>query len=221
MTLYELGTNPLEIVGVVPNVRATVGETIQPVYYRSITQSPIPYWVLYVRVASFSPAITSTITNAVVKELPESGGRLKVYAAEEQRAERDMPAIAIFWLATGLAAMAMLISGLGLYGVASHATQARRKEYGIRAAMGASPRQLATMVFGDGLGWTALAAAISLPFVWVGMRVTTALVVGARQIPLAATVALVAIYFVVVFLALQLPAHRAASVSPSNALRSL
>lgn len=221
MTLYENGKYALQIIGIVPDVRASASERVGPVYYRSLNQTPLPAFILYARVAGASPSYAPEIVAAIVKELPESVGRLKIHSVEEQRQQRDLPAIVVFWLTTGLAAMAMLVTGLGLYGTASFAALARRKEHGIRAALGASPRQLASTVFGEGFRWTIVAAALSLPFVWVGMRVATALVVGAHHIPLLTTVALVAIYFVVVFLALMLPAHRVASTSPSDALRAL
>ena len=220
MTIYEQGQFPLQIIGVATDVRATASQIVQPAYYRSLVQSPLPQFVVYARVSKFSQAYTTSIVSAIVKELPESVGRLHIHTADEQRRERDLPALTMFWLSVGLAAVAMFVTGLGLYGVASYATFARRKEHGVRAALGASPTKLAAMVLSEGLGWTALSSALSLRFVWVGMKVATAFVVGAQLIPVASTAALIGAYLVVVILALLLPARRAATVSPMEALRS-
>ena len=221
MTVYELGAYPLEVIGVVPDIRTTAAERVQPVYYRSLSQSPLPSFVLYVRVAATSSALTRAIIPAIVRELPQSGGRLRIYAAEAQRRERDLPAIAMFWLCTGLAIVALAVAGFGLYGVASHATIARTTEHAIRAALGASPRQLASVVIREGLSWTALAAAFSLPAVWVAMRVATVFVVGMRPVPVITTAAIFGTYMIVVVGALTAPAIRAGSVSPAEALRSV
>ena len=220
MTVYELGAYPLEVIGVVPDIRTTAAERVQPVYYRSLSQSPLPSFVLYVRVAATSSALTRAIIPAIVHELPQSGGRLRIYAAEAQRKERDLPAIAMFWLCTGLAIVALAVAGFGLYGVASHATIARMTEHAIRAALGASPRQLASVVIREGLNWTAVAAAVSLPAVWVAVRVATVFVVGMRPVPVITTVAIFGTYLAVVLGALTAPAIRAGSVSPAEALRS-
>lgn len=220
-TLYEFGKYPLLIIGVAPNVRTTAALEVRPVYYRSLTQSPLPSFVMYVRVRSISPAAATAITSTMAQEVPESGGRLRIHTASEQRRQRDMPARTMFFLTSGLALVALLIAALGLYSVASFATLARRREHGIRAALGASPSQLASSVVREGVAWTALAAALSLPFVWAGTRLATSVVVGVRPIPLSTTAALIAAYFLVAFLALTLPAHRTASVNPADALRQL
>lgn len=220
LTLYESGAYPLEIIGVVPDIRATAAEESQPAYYRSFSQSPLPSFVLYVRSTAASPALQTALVAAISRALPESLGRLRVQTAETQRQIRDLPAITMLWLSVALAVLAMSITGLGLFGVASYAALARMREFGIRAALGASPRHLATIILGDGLAWTAAAAALSIPFSCVGMRVATTLVVGARPIPLLTQSIVIAVYVLVVCLALSVPAYRASSVDPADALRS-
>lgn len=220
MTLFESGTYPLEVVGVVPNIRATAAEQAEPVYYRSLTQSPLPTFVLYVRCARLNPALQTAVANAITAALPESRGRLQLQAAESQRQERDRPARAMLWLAITLAAISMTITGLGLFGVASYAAQTRTREFGMRAAIGAPPSRLAGLVLVDGVLWTGAAAALSVPFGYVGMRVASTLVVGARPIPIQAQLVVIGAYVLVVGLALAAPAWRAANVDPADALRS-
>lgn len=219
-TIFEQGQYPLEIVGVVPDVRATASDAAEPVYYRSLAQSPLPSFVLYARVTAPSRATMQAITASIMRALPESAGRLRIQSAETQRQTRDAPAILVFGMSVGLAGIAMLITALGLYGVAAHVTVSKSKEYGIRAALGASPGRLAATVFRDGLQWTAVAAVLSLPSIWIGTTVATALVVGARPVPLGTALGLLCTYGIVVFVTLLGPAHRAASESPATALRA-
>jgi ABC-type antimicrobial peptide transport system permease subunit len=51
-------------------------------------------------------------------------------------------------------AMALLIGLIGIYGVISYAVSQRRREIGIRMAMGARPRHLSRIFIADGLGLT-------------------------------------------------------------------
>lgn len=220
MTLYEFSNHPLEVIGVVPDIRATASELAEPAYYRSLTQSPLPGFVLYVRTAHLTPSSRSEVEDAIIGALPESRGRLQSQTAEAQRQERDLPARAMLWLSTALAVISMTITGLGLFGVASYAAQTRTREFGMRAAIGAPPSRLAALVIRDGVSWTGIAAALSIPFGYVGMRVASTLVVGARPIPIQAQLAVIVAYVLIVSVALATPAWRAATTDPADALRS-
>ena len=189
-------------------------------YYCSLAESPLPSFVVYARVAGTSRATMTAITAAITAVLPESGGRFRIESAETQRQSRDAPAVLVFGLSVGLAGIAMLITAVGLYSVAAHVTIGRSEEYGIRSALGASPGRIASTVFRDGLQWTALAAVLSLPSIWLGTKVVAALVAGAKPTPLGTAVALLMTYGLVVVLALLGPAYRAASENPASALRS-
>jgi hypothetical protein len=220
-TIYELGTDVRYIVGVVPDIRATAAERVRPAYYRSFSETPLPIFVLYVRVATPSPAYRSAIFDAILRQLPESEGRLEIHTAEEYRRQRDLPAIAMFWLSFGLASLTVLIAGLGLYSVASYSVASREREHGIRAALGASPLQLAGLVVRDGLKLTVVATVLSMPAIWVGLRLVQSLVVGAHPMALIATTAVVGTYAIVMMVSLAVPAARIASLSPAEAFRSL
>lgn len=219
-TIYELGQHPLEVIGVAPDIRATASDIVPPTYYRSLETSPLPSFIFYARVETPSPAVSRAITDVIISTMPESAGRLQIQSAEAKRQVRDAPATLAFALSIGLAVLAMVVTATGLYGLAAQVTQSRRKEYGIRAALGASPQRLAATVFRDGVGWTAAGILLGLPSLWVGTQVVRALVVDAHAISVVSAVAMVLAYGLVAFLALLGPAWQAATGDPADSLRA-
>lgn len=120
---------------------------------------------------------------------------------------------------TVFAAVALALAALGLYGVLSYAVQARRREMGIRAALGADRRAILGIVLRQGLTLAglgvAIGAAVSAVFSGVlesllyGVDAMDPQVFGLTAIVLLATAALAA----------WLPAHRAAATDPATCLR--
>lgn len=218
--IYESGEYPMEVIGVVPDILSTAAESANPTYYRSLTESPLPSFVLYVRVSLPSVQTTSSVSRAVLSFLPASEGRLKIQTAAKQREMRDASAILVLRLILALSGITLIVTCLGLYSVTSSIMGARRKEFAILSALGASPLRLALMVFGDGFRWTIAAMLASIPSVWVGARVASSLVLGVRPIPIAVAIALLVIYCFIVCLSLILPALRSASEEPALAIRT-
>ena len=70
----------------------------------------------------------------------------------------------------GAAVLALLLASLGLYGVVSLAVGQRMREIGIRIAVGALPRRVATMFFSSGVRLSAIALLIGLPVSLVAVR---------------------------------------------------
>ena len=85
--------------------------------------------------------------------------------AEELREARLMAAATL-----GAAVLALLLASLGLYGVVSLAVGQRMREIGIRIAVGALPRRVATMFFSSGVRLSAIALLIGLPVSLVAVR---------------------------------------------------
>jgi ABC-type lipoprotein release transport system permease subunit len=122
-------------------------------------------------------------------------------------------------LASGFGLVALLLSVVGLYGVMTFIVTRRTQEIGVRLALGASSRDALWLVVRDALVMIAAGAGLALPAVWALGRLVQAQLFGVPAIH-APTIALASGLLAVVALgAAMLPAWRAASVSPTEALR--
>lgn len=114
--------------------------------------------------------------------------------------------------------IAMLLIAIGTYGVLSYAVAQRRREIGIRIALGARPAEIRRQFLSLGLGLLVVGIAIGLGGAWITGRAMEAVlfhVSGHSAMVLTEATGLIA---VAVLLACLLPAHRAAAVSPMRAL---
>jgi len=122
-------------------------------------------------------------------------------------------------LAAGLGIVAMFLAAIGIYGVMAYSVTSRRREIGVRIALGADPARVMRHVFGQALRLTAIGGVIGLAGALVLSRLVTSLLFGVSPAdPLTFGSVLVAL-LVVVAAASVGPARRAASVEPVVALK--
>jgi len=124
---------------------------------------------------------------------------------------------------TVLVAFAMLALGLasvGLYGVLSYAVSQRRRELGVRAALGAARRDLVALVVRDGLTVTAVGLALGLAGAAALTRLMQGMLFGVTPLDAVSFLAAPAVLTIVAIAACLLPAARAARIDPAQALRS-
>jgi putative ABC transport system permease protein len=122
-----------------------------------------------------------------------------------------------------LAAFAVLALGIavtGLYGVLSYNVSQRRKEIGIRAALGATRADLIGLVLRQGLSVTSLGLAAGVFIAAVAARRLEPLLFGIRPLDLPSFLIMPAILLIVATLACVIPARRAAATDPSTTLRA-
>jgi ABC-type antimicrobial peptide transport system permease subunit len=126
----------------------------------------------------------------------------------------------ITWLLTAFAALALLLAAAGLYSVASYVVMQRRRDIGVRIAIGASPRDVARQVVGEAGRWIISGAVIGSALSWMGTRALQSQLYEVRAMdPLSWTGALLALAMILV-IAVFRPAYHAAHVDPVTALRS-
>jgi ABC-type antimicrobial peptide transport system permease subunit len=152
---------------------------------------------------------------AVDPTLPVSGAQALKETVSSSLAERrfSMEIIGSF------AFIALLLAGLGIYGVISYMVNERRHEIGIRLALGAQPRNILAIILRQGLGIALAGSVIGLAGALVVSRLMATLLYGVRPTdPL--TFAGVALLLIgVALLACYIPARRAIRVDPLIALR--
>jgi putative ABC transport system permease protein len=119
----------------------------------------------------------------------------------------------------GFAGLAVLLAAIGLYGVLLYGVSERRREMGVRAAMGASRRQLVGLIVREGLGVVLLGLVVGLAGAAALSRLMQGLLFGVASLDLWVYLAAPAILVFVAILACLIPARRAAAVDPVEALR--
>jgi predicted permease len=116
--------------------------------------------------------------------------------------------------------MALLLGVVGIYGVVAYAVSQRRREIGIRLALGAEPGALKRLFVGRGLALVGIGVALGLPAAAASMRLMKSLLFGVSPLdPLAFAFAPAALICAAA-LASFLPARRAAAVDPVEALKA-
>jgi putative ABC transport system permease protein len=117
-------------------------------------------------------------------------------------------------------ALALLLSSFGIYAVVSHSVTRRAREFGIRAALGATGSDIATLVGRELLIMLGLGLAIGLAGAWVLSRVIAALLYGIEPHDLTTFLIVPAVLAIPALIAGWPPARRAMGVSPMEVMRA-
>jgi putative ABC transport system permease protein len=122
-------------------------------------------------------------------------------------------------LAVSLGLLALSLAAIGLYGVMAYSVVQRRREIGIRMALGAQQRNVLGIVFGQGLRLVGIGAALGVAGGAAVSRVLRSLLFGLSPFDPIAYVCVSLFLVAVALLACYLPARRATKVDPLTALR--
>jgi putative ABC transport system permease protein len=209
---------PLEIVGVVKDVRNQDLWRPEPAIYVPFAQNPPASAFIAVRTALPPASVVTALHEAVWeldKEQPINQIRTMNDIVSETYGAIRFP-MTLLWI---FSALAVLLSAVGIFGVMSYTVSRRRRELAIRMALGASRSAVLSMVLWEGTRVTlvgiivGLAGSLALAHLMsgyvYGITATDPLTLAFASVLLAA-MALLASY---------LPARRAASVDPMVALR--
>jgi len=123
-------------------------------------------------------------------------------------------------LATSFGVLALLLAGIGLYGVMTYAITRRTGEIGLRAALGANRADLIRMVLFDALRLVSAGLVVGLLLALPSTRLLRAQLHGVGTVDPASIVAAIAVLGISAVIAVLVPALRASRVSPIVALRS-
>jgi ABC-type antimicrobial peptide transport system permease subunit len=122
-------------------------------------------------------------------------------------------------IATLFAGLALFATAAGLYGVLAYVVSRRRREFGIRAALGAEPSALRLAVIGDGLRVTAVGVLVEVAAGWMLSRWLASVQFGVTFFDPTTWLAVVATVGLIAIIAAWRPATRAMRVDPSEMLR--
>jgi predicted permease len=211
-----------EIVGVVKDIREAGLDNDQwPAEYESIYYQPGNEFSVAVHTTQDEKASLPLIVNTL-KAIDPNLGFHDVRTMQEQVDSTQAAILHRFstWLVGGFAAMALVLGVVGLYGVIAYSVSQRTREIGVRMALGAQRSSVYSLVMKQA-GWlTALGVGVGLVCsVGTSMLMRKLLFgVEAWDVPTLAAVAVV--LGMAALMASFVPARRAASVNPTEALRA-
>jgi ABC-type antimicrobial peptide transport system permease subunit len=124
------------------------------------------------------------------------------------------------WLVGALALMALLLGVVGLYGVIAYSVGQRTREIGVRMALGAQRRAVYNLVLKEATWLTASGILVGLGCSMMATTLLRKLLFGTEPWDLMTFSAVTTLLAVCALLASFIPARRAASVDPADALRA-
>lgn len=210
-----------EIVGVVGDVLyGAPGSEIRPDFYTSYLQvTPTVRTTISIRADANPMSLVPALRNAVAAVDPNLAIH-DVRLLEEQGAE----ALASERFATVVlavfAGLGLLLASVGVYGIMAYSVAQRRREVGIRLALGAAPREVRRFVLAQGLALTMVGILVG-SLASLGLtRALPALMVDVTSLDMTVFMRVVAILVLVAVLACYLPARSAMRVNPVETLAS-
>jgi putative ABC transport system permease protein len=216
---FSLQRLPVQIVGVVDNVRSTSlaaegRETIYMPYFLGAFL-PVTYTIRTATAAETLLPLIRTEIQAMDQDVPVSGlATLDSYVTSAMSQTRFV--LALIGLFAGLA---LVLASLGLYGVISYSARQRTRELGVRIAFGATDRDVLRLVLTQGLMLSAAGILVGLVASVPLTRVVRSLLVGVSSLDPATFAVVPIVLLAVAAVAAYLPARRASTVDPVEALR--
>ena len=139
---------------------------------------------------------------------------------ERHLAVGRLPAELSAFILTAFAGLALMLAGIGLYGVVSYAVAQRTREMGIRVALGGDPRHVVRLVAVDGLRLVLIGGILGMTAALALSRLLSGLLFGGRGFDLPTLIAVALILGAVALPAAYLPARRARRIDPMLGLRT-
>ncbi len=217
-------TTLVQVIGVVDDVRSP-SVPPQPVATAFVTYSiwnaagpqGLPSFTLLVRTARSEPPVTALVRSAVAGILPaEPPPEAESLATVGRFHATD---VVLSHLLVMLAVLAAALSAVGLYGIIAFIVAGRRREFGIRIALGAEASRIVELVFRSGIVIIGTGTLLGLGGAYVLSDVLQSQLSGVGPLDPASYLGGAAFLALVAALACWIPARRATRVDPVEALR--
>ncbi|MBX6332833.1 MAG: ABC transporter permease [Gemmatimonadaceae bacterium] len=208
-----------EIVGVVGDVRYfSAGDSIRPLVYVPLPQSLWHSMVVAVR-TSLPPASLAPSVRAVVAQIDPDLAVDDVQTMEQVLSHSRARSRFSAALLSLFAALALVLAVVGTYGVLSYGVTQRRREIGIRMALGARPGMVLRMVLREAGGVVVVGLAAGSLGALALTRLMRGLLYEVSAVDAATYAAVAALLAAAVIVASLVPARQAASVDPASTIR--
>jgi len=208
----------LTIVGIVGDVRDYGLEAPpRPTVYVNLFQRPRP--AITLTMLSDAPtALISSAARGILQDLnpeipPQFRTFSQVYSASFGSRKFNLILITFFGI------VALLLATAGVFGVMAYSVSRRTREIGVRVALGARPRDVLTMILGQGMRTIAIGLAIGIACSLVLARAIGSMLFGVTASDPLTFAAVIFLLVAAALAACYIPARRASNVDPMVALR--
>jgi len=216
---FSIDDPKITIVGVVGDVHAaSLDAPVRPTVYVPYRQDAFPFMTFVMRTAADPTAIAGPIRQAiwqVDKEQPVGD----VMTMDQRLSESLWRRRFGVTLLTAFGVVAVALAAIGLYGVLAFIVAQRRREIGVRMALGATAREVIVDVMGHGLRLAFVGVAIGIALAIAVTRLMQTLLYGTSATDAATFAAVATLLIVIAAGASALPALRASRLDPLVALR--
>ena len=173
---------------------------------------------ILVRVSGQSDQAVATLERSLATV--DSAAVVEIHSLDSALALQVYPFRAMYWVATALGVIALMLTLIGVYGVLSYIVAQRRREFGIRLALGAAGSTLVAMVMRESLRLSLTGVAIGVALAIVVSRLFASVLLNIHTFDRAGYAAGIGLVVVACVVAAYAPSRRAASVNPVETLRA-
>jgi len=210
----------MKVVGVVAHTKNYgVDQPSRVETYRPFAQSPLGFGSIVMRTQSNPSSLAASAQNAILSidaNVPLSQIRELGEIVDENVAPRRLSVL----LLSAFAALALVLSAVGIYGVMSYMVTQRTQEIGVRIALGAQRGDVMRLVLQNGMALLLLGLGIGLAGAFALSRFLQSLLFEVKSTDIMTFASVPFLLAAVAFLACYLPARRATLVDPVVALRN-
>ena len=211
-----------QVIGVVDDVReGDLVEPLMPALYYPFKQDPGGTLFLVVRTVQAPAPMMPSLVRAI-HQVDSNLGVRNEFVMDDRI--NDSPAAFLnrssAWLVGSFAVSALFLGAIGLYGVIAYSVSQRTREIGIRMALGAKRGAVYRLILGQAGFVAAVGIVLGLACSIPAARLLRSLLFGVQSWDLPTLIGVAAVLGICALLASYLPARRAASVNPVEALRA-
>jgi predicted permease len=211
-----------EIVGIVDNIReSALDEEIWPAEYKAHNQDADSFFALIVRTSGDERSILPAVAAAVHQVDPGIGTTDE--QTMQQRISSSQTAYlhrSAAWLVGGFAVLALLLGVIGLYGVIAYSVSQRTREIGVRMALGAQRGTVYQLILREAGLLTAIGITAGILCALGASTLLRGLLFQIRSWDISTIVIVAIVLGAAALIASFIPARRAASINPVEALRA-
>jgi len=216
----RVGRSDVEIVGVVNDIRqVAIAEPAQPTIYVHNLQNSRVKTTLVVRTDGDPAALAPAVRDAIWA-LDPMQSITNVFTFDDAMSRAVARPRLLVVLLGAFGALGLVLGAVGLYGIIAALVSERRREIGVRLALGARPADVLRMMVRRGLGLAVIGGVIGLAGAALVSRFLTSVLYGVDPLDPATFVAMTAVLLAVAAVASWIPARRGARLDPVETLRA-